>query len=139
MRTKRLLSLVMALFMLFTIAAPTLAWAAEGDDDQTDEVISGENSQQTDPAPASDPEPASEPDPDPAPEADPDPAPATDPDEEPDPGAEADPETEAGPEVEADPETETDPGSDQETDAEDPEQEKLYALTFLIQPKEAEA
>lgn len=31
MRTKRLLSLVMAFFMLFTLTAPTFAWALEGD------------------------------------------------------------------------------------------------------------
>ena len=62
MRSKRLLSLLMALFLLFTIAAPTLVWAGEGDGDDAPVSDAGE--------PASDPAP----DPDPAP-ANPDPAP----------------------------------------------------------------
>ncbi len=38
MGSKRWLSLVMAAFMLFTLIAPALAWASEGDEDETTQL-----------------------------------------------------------------------------------------------------
>lgn len=64
MRTKRLLSLVMALCMLFTITAPGFAWALE-DDAEPGEVITDVGPQQEDPVVE---EPAPDPEPDPEPE-----------------------------------------------------------------------
>ena len=60
MRTKRLLSLVMAFFMLFTLTAPTFAWASEGDGNDGDG-----NPAIVNPDPVADPDPVVNPDPDP--------------------------------------------------------------------------
>ncbi len=109
MRAKRLLSLVMAMAMLFTLTAPigTLADGEEGIPAQ-DPVLTD-----SDPAPAADPEPASEPEPapaaDPEPASEPEPAPAAEPD--PAPAVDPEPASEPEPAPAADPEPASEPDS----------------------------
>ena len=99
MRTKRLLSLVMAFFMLFTLTAPTFAWASEGDGNDGDGDPATVN---PDPVanPDPDPDPVVNPDPDPDPVVNPDPDPVDDQDDDQDdlgddPAPDPDPETPA--------------------------------------------
>ena len=84
MNKRRLLSLLLALAMLFALI-PSGIVADEGDETAPVET--------TEPAPAAEPDPAPATEPDPAPAAEPDPAPATEPD--PAPAAEPDPAPEA--------------------------------------------
>ena len=144
MRSKRLVSLMMALIMVLTLFAPTLAWAAEGDGgeeppaestsavSESEEAAPSEESQPVetdpepapaaDPKPAADPEPVAEPEPEPAadpePVAEPEPAaePAADPEPvaEPEPAPAADPEPVADPEPAAEPEPVAEPVADPE-------------------------
>ena len=116
MRSKRFVSLMMALIMAFTLFAPTLTRAAEGDggeegpadpaavqSEETEGTSSKESQQiasEPEPAPASDPEPEAieEPAADPEPETES----VTEPTEEP--VADTEPEAEPEPEVEPEPE-----------------------------------
>ena len=101
---KRFIALVMALTMLFTLIAPSFAWALEGDgtDGDGDPAI-------VNPDPVADPEPDPDPDPVADPEPDPDPDPVADPEPDPDPDPVADPEPDPDPDPVADPEPDPDP------------------------------
>ena len=112
MRSKRFVSLMMALIMAFTLFAPTLVWAAEGDggeegpadlaavQSEETEGTSFEESQQI----ASEPEPA--PAADPEPEAIEEPAADPEPEPEPEPEAAEEPATDLEPEAAEEPEPE---------------------------------